>query len=327
MDARSSPLEQRKAARDGMRSQTKDASFALSEGDESGLRNLVVELESRGPPGHMSMDIAVSPNKQKKATDAVHECIIVSSSPPRRSKRSSKRSGSPLIPSTPVEPAASGAETEARGGKRKRKSRQPDNRRNKRRSIEPDEAHQADHGSQSSSPPAMRMPQRCLGLKSRRSARTEQRTMAEASQQSEGRAGSDDRVGDTDEELMSQLMTESNAASQSQSPLDGGFDMETPAEVADSMDAGSINDKVAEESMAKTEPHAGYDDSGDASVGADHDQGKDGAAMIMDKLRGGLEGLRQASLSRDEVYKIEDLLMDMKRELFEAERRGRKSVD
>ncbi|KAK4153273.1 Rap1-interacting factor 1 N terminal-domain-containing protein [Chaetomidium leptoderma] len=44
---------------------------------------------------------------------------------------------------------------------------------------------------------------------------------------------------------------------------------------------------------------------------------------IMGLLRGGLGELRSARLSRDEVYQIEDMLMDMKRELYEAERRGR----
>ena len=44
---------------------------------------------------------------------------------------------------------------------------------------------------------------------------------------------------------------------------------------------------------------------------------------IMSLLRGGLSALRSAELSRDEVYRVEDMFMDMKRELFEAERRGR----
>lgn len=44
---------------------------------------------------------------------------------------------------------------------------------------------------------------------------------------------------------------------------------------------------------------------------------------IMDLFRGGLDELRTARLSRHEVYQIEDMFMDMKRELYEAERRGR----
>ncbi len=44
---------------------------------------------------------------------------------------------------------------------------------------------------------------------------------------------------------------------------------------------------------------------------------------IMDLFRGGLAELRSARLSREEFYQIEDMFMDMKRELCEAERRGR----
>ncbi len=38
---------------------------------------------------------------------------------------------------------------------------------------------------------------------------------------------------------------------------------------------------------------------------------------------GAMEAMRLGRLSRDEVYRIEDIMMDFKRELYEAERRGR----
>jgi len=44
---------------------------------------------------------------------------------------------------------------------------------------------------------------------------------------------------------------------------------------------------------------------------------------MMELFRGGLGELRSARLSREEVYQLEDLFMDMRRELYEAERRGR----
>ncbi|KAL2018392.1 hypothetical protein VTK56DRAFT_870 [Thermocarpiscus australiensis] len=44
---------------------------------------------------------------------------------------------------------------------------------------------------------------------------------------------------------------------------------------------------------------------------------------IMSLFQSGLDKLRTARLSRQAVYKIEDMFMDMKRELYEAERRGR----
>lgn len=50
---------------------------------------------------------------------------------------------------------------------------------------------------------------------------------------------------------------------------------------------------------------------------------KSSIEKIMDALRGGLHELRTANLSREEVYQVEDLFMDMKRELYGAEARGR----
>jgi hypothetical protein len=44
---------------------------------------------------------------------------------------------------------------------------------------------------------------------------------------------------------------------------------------------------------------------------------------LMNMLRNGLSELRSSRLSREEVYQVEDMFMDMKRELYEAERRGR----
>lgn len=45
---------------------------------------------------------------------------------------------------------------------------------------------------------------------------------------------------------------------------------------------------------------------------------------IMEALKAGLAQLQTTSLSRDEVNKVEDMFMDMKRELYGAELRGRK---
>ncbi|KAK2073685.1 hypothetical protein P8C59_007943 [Phyllachora maydis] len=47
---------------------------------------------------------------------------------------------------------------------------------------------------------------------------------------------------------------------------------------------------------------------------------------IMETLRSGLKELKTAALSRTEVYEIESMFMDIKRELYEAELRGRASA-
>ncbi|KAI0877653.1 Rap1-interacting factor 1 N terminal-domain-containing protein [Hypoxylon argillaceum] len=51
--------------------------------------------------------------------------------------------------------------------------------------------------------------------------------------------------------------------------------------------------------------------------------GQSAVERIAASLRDSLEGLRTATLSREDVYKIEDMFMDIKKELYEAERRSR----
>ncbi|KAL2270989.1 hypothetical protein VTJ83DRAFT_360 [Remersonia thermophila] len=50
------------------------------------------------------------------------------------------------------------------------------------------------------------------------------------------------------------------------------------------------------------------------------------AQKILDLFRSGLDELRTARLSREDVYKIEDVFMDLRKELIEAERRARASM-
>lgn len=122
--------------------------------------------------------------------------------------------------------------------------------------------------------------------------------------------------GDTDEELMSQLVAESRAASH-HSQEDVVPEVPFPAS-DDSMDLVAAVEAEEEAVVEQTpdsqeRPRIGDSESQDSKTNT-----------LMDMLRGGLDELRGAALSRDEVYRLEDLLMDMKRELFEAERRGRR---
>lgn len=67
------------------------------------------------------------------------------------------------------------------------------------------------------------------------------------------------------------------------------------------------------------------DNTADFTTGAEESTApeKNQVQKMMDLFRGGLDELRSARLSREEVYQIEDMFMDMRRELYEAERRGR----
>ncbi|KAJ3493564.1 hypothetical protein NLG97_g4652 [Lecanicillium saksenae] len=108
--------------------------------------------------------------------------------------------------------------------------------------------------------------------------------------------------GDTDEEIMSQLVTEASAATGSQPKSE---DVE--------MTVAPPEPQVLETSEAVTES---------ANAPTSEQASK---PSVMDTLRQGLDQLRATTLSRDDVYKMEEMLMDMKREIYEAEFRGRKS--
>jgi len=131
--------------------------------------------------------------------------------------------------------------------------------------------------------------------------------------------------GDTDEELMSQLVTESIAASQSQEPE---LEVEIPdALVPDSMEDMSVDEEAAIEEPA-VELQDPVEEAQDPVAETEQAEAEEETVevkpdSIMETLRDGLKQLQGAALSRDEVYRLEDMLMDMKRELFEAERRGR----
>jgi hypothetical protein len=121
--------------------------------------------------------------------------------------------------------------------------------------------------------------------------------------------------GDTDEEVQSQLVIESNAASQQSQPHTEQEMMESVEVTGGSGGSekdpeGVANVHVNEQNAVDTEAHPGVSNGGKS-------------VAIMETLRSGLDQLRTASLTREKVYEVEDILMDMKRELFEAERRGR----
>lgn len=104
--------------------------------------------------------------------------------------------------------------------------------------------------------------------------------------------------GDTDEEIMSQLVTEATAATGNQHKEEY---TEVPTAVSD-IPAPEDTEMTTE---APAEPVS--------------------KPSIMETLRQGLDQLRSTTLSRDDVYRMEEMLLDMKREIYEAEFRGRKS--
>ncbi|KAM3516136.1 hypothetical protein MY11210_000158 [Beauveria gryllotalpidicola] len=98
---------------------------------------------------------------------------------------------------------------------------------------------------------------------------------------------------DTDEEIMSQLVTEATAATASQLKTEDAEILDAPSEAPE-----ATNKPVLKQITG---------------------------SCIMNTLRKGLAQLRTTTLSRDEVNKMEEMILDIKRETYEAEYRGRKS--
>ena len=295
-----------------------ETSFALSEGDESQFMKFFVELESR--KCDLPIDKFSSPTRQP--TDgAVMECITVdtdTSSPAKEAVDILDQEGltRDVILSTPAEPVEDNAKGAQAGKKKKRKrgaAKSNDARRKKRRSLDPD-VDKSQTTEDGSSPVSASQesdhPKPAFIVKTRRSAiKEQQKQVAVEGQDVELSEIESKEERDTDEELISQLMTESQGASQTRAaPADDH--VEAQSTIEDSMDIGSTNEKAGGETKTLQQKEGAFNS----------------ADSILERLRGGLDGLRNASLSRADVYQIEDMLMDMKRELFEAERRGRQSV-
>lgn len=348
VDARSSPEEASNeqppaALVEVVSSQNQDSSFALSEGDESSLMRFVVELESRrcNLPFDKVNSASASPEKMRRAPAT--ECIEVQGdSSPEKQSTAKRPLSPPVIPSTPIGAGSENPESQSHsksqgGSKRKRKrSAKIETLRKRRRSADPRGSDQGEESQQTSQDIGSPMPTPSVRRSSRRNAGQKGKKLqgkdtqvssteeSPAPQAKSPPAKSNDATGirdggDTDEELMSQLVTESFAASQSQQEAEP----EVPsAVIEDSMEIVSAEDESSQEvadeaAKAESEEAPETPEEPEAS-----ETGK--SNTIMDILRGGLDQLRGAALSREDVYQLEDMLMDMKRELFEAERRGRR---
>ncbi|KAJ4222178.1 hypothetical protein NW759_006601 [Fusarium solani] len=347
VDARSSPEEASNeqppaAPVEVVSSQNQDSSFALSEGDESSLMRFVVELESRRCNLPFDNVNSASASPERMRTAPATECIEVQGdSSPEKQSTTKRPLSPPVIPSTPIGAGSENPESQSHsksqgGSKRKRKrSAKIETLRKRRRSADPRGSDQGEESQQTSQDTGSPMPTPSVRRSSRRNAGQKGRKLqgkdtqvssteeSPAPQAKSPPAKSNDATGvrdggDTDEELMSQLVTESFAASQSQQEAEP----EVPsAVIEDSMEVVSAEDEspqeVADEAAkAESEEAPEAPEEPEASETGKSD-------TIMDILRGGLDQLRGAALSREDVYQLEDMLMDMKRELFEAERRGR----
>ncbi|KAK0387135.1 hypothetical protein NLU13_5448 [Sarocladium strictum] len=108
-----------------------------------------------------------------------------------------------------------------------------------------------------------------------------------------------DDAGDTDEELLSQLMADSQAASQSQSQSRQARSLSTDLDVAKKETQPRADEKL----LSSTTTNA--------------------ASAVMSLLCSSKEMLRGEAISRQQVDELEVMIMDLKREIYQAEYRGR----
>ncbi|KND91154.1 Telomere length regulator protein rif1 [Tolypocladium ophioglossoides CBS 100239] len=336
VDARSnpehslSPHQPELSARDGhSRNDAKDTSFALSENEERSMMNLVVELESRRYELPITRGDSSPPKKSVPEDVEKSECIMVrgdSSSPPGpTTRRRSERPASLVTPSTPAEATDKEAEGRAKRKRKRGGQRHAEGRGKRRRSAEAEDAPQPEDQPKANLPaPTMdRGPRRDIRMETRRSSRKRKQQTAGAADLKAGELQTDKEAvsakriegpdaEDTEEELMSQLETESLAASQQNHSHADEVPCQTTNEEP-TKSTGSANATLARTAEAKPRE--------------DNADGEDETLPIMETLRSGLDQLRNAALPRDRVYEMETVLMDLKRELYEAERRGREAKE
>ncbi|OLN86815.1 Telomere length regulator protein rif1 [Colletotrichum chlorophyti] len=303
----------------------KERSFEMSDGDERSMLRLVVELDRRRCALPMSDYPAVSPpnagksasnaqKKKKETKPAVLDCITVRaedddeeeeremqedeedepaelalSQPETRSRKSKSHSpGRPLTPvtrSTTSSPEKSGRKKRKRGG-----APWYDIRRKKRKSVDTiaDNADDIEERSQLSMSPI-------LGEETSRGSQLSVHRDTSSCHS----AGS--RSGDVEAEVHSQLASEQQEANFRESHSQEERELTCA-------DVGGVMDVMDVDAVAKPE-----------TPGSRLDKDVD----MMDSLSSVLSHLRSSALSREEVHKVEDMLMDIKRELYAAEARGR----
>lgn len=329
-------------------------SFSLDEDDERSLLRLVIELDGRKVDPQEYHHSSASP--EIKGTQPPQECTVIGNTPkklgksipvlapvPMRVTRSASRITAPdaaevVIPSSqPTRPR----------GRPKRKraltKEQDPNKRTRHESVEgsqgsqePEEAPGGeavpDPQAENASAGVQTAPHAVEQIKSEE---VNELSMAQlpsseefsspAPSSPEQVAGSQDSPArpenvdtmaieveqdddDDDIEVQSQIALESFSASQRQSEEE---DDEEEEEELDKDDSMHVDDDAALSTKENT-PVV------DAAT-----EGRPAVQQIVSMLRDGLDRLRTARLSRQEVYRIEDMFMDMRRELYEAERRGR----
>jgi hypothetical protein len=333
-----------------MAEEPKDRSFEASDVDERSMLRLVVEVDARSLKRSDYRATTASPEKDRpKKEPLVLDCITVKT-PPSKSdgqQRSRRARSSPLaIPiSCPDEHTTPSPHNNAREGRRKRKrssSKRADVGSKKRRQREPLHLHDLDQMPDNLLAPSSKGEQPHLDDSCsyrRRRHCTSVVTTTEPIHE-EIASSSVEYFGPNspmeDQQPFTSLPATGLAPPVSHPETPMSDDQGVQSQIALETEAQNhreLHAEVAEAAAIMIEvEEAGIDEpvlEGAGAPGTVEGEKLEPVARedkfqdLIDLLRGGLENLRSMKLSRGEVYKIEDVFMDMKRELYEAERRGR----
>ncbi len=301
----------------------RDISFRMSDGEERSMLRLAIELDKfnkRSQTSPVTTEPVTSQGNSNvgSAVDGIEilDCITVRTSndttskeeeeeqeedgassqgstqgtPPQRSnRRKRKRSSSVRVDDATVK---SPAETSIQGRRRANL---------KRRSSVLSETLSTTDGSQASSSPVPEPAEEVADTTAEAASSPTHDTVEEVEA-----LASDDH----EEEIQSQLALELEVLSNRGGARHDVVDLTTadaPTETVEVEDEAEPASVMEVDSEAASSPPAK----------------KPRLAGILSMLRGSLELLQAATLSRDEVNQIEDVCMDVKRALYDAERRGR----
>ncbi|KAI1415096.1 hypothetical protein F5Y13DRAFT_197102 [Hypoxylon sp. FL1857] len=322
-------------------SEPKDRSFELSDDEERSLARLVIEIDSRKCDPVPRYDTE-SPEKPRELNGSALECITVNTSARKlrsQSKKDESTQSSPIVPSSSIETESSQSSSKKSKKKRKRhadKSQEPGSSHKKRRSRKHEEA---EAGAEAEVMPDAQVPEATAMDAVKTIATMEEDveldtdmsfseirepTVAEAIQPDSSPVSFDDslleRESDT-EAVNLQIITEASQLSEIEPDPTALLENEASLVDADTEMINQNQEEDNEERVGKTDEVMSEQPRQveEAAVAE-----KSAAQRIMDALKGGLEGLRVATLTRDEVNKIEDMFFDIKKELYQAESRSRR---
>ncbi|KAI2604608.1 hypothetical protein GGR54DRAFT_621760 [Hypoxylon sp. NC1633] len=334
--------------------EAKDRSFELSYDEERSFARLVNELD----PGKCKLLFehdTSSPEKQRKEDGATLECIMVKTGSKRSRSKSMERSdieSSPVVPSSPVVEAES-LQSSKPPSKRWRRKRKRE--RHAEKSHEPGSSHKKQmhrrHADIEATPDAqpdtqpdtpvsrdttgeaaeidtmmeeeirLDMEMKMLYIPSQDSA-SQDLAAAEPVQGVSSPTGADDTSADREsdtEAVNLQIITEASQQSESGLVMPVMLKEEVALIDADTKmtdQEDGVEEKAEETAEIVTEEvHRVEEAAAEVEMSA--------VERIMGALKNGLDGLRTATLSRDEVNRIEDMFFDIKKELYQAESRNR----